>query len=73
LGVGADVTVKELAETIKDVVGFNGSIHWDVVRPDGTPQKLLDVSALDRLGWKAKTAFTDGLRRTYDWYLNNSV
>lgn len=70
IGTGQDVTIKELAETIKDVVGYTGEIKWNTKKPDGTPRKLLDVSKLHSLGFKHKVSLEDGIRRTYGWYLN---
>ncbi len=71
VGVGEDVSIKELAETIKRIVGFEGSIEWDSSKPDGTPRKLLDVSRLTDLGWKAKISLEDGISSTYQWYKAN--
>ncbi len=70
VGVGDDVTIAALAETIRDIVGFDGEIVFDKSKPDGTPRKLLDVSRAAALGWEAKTSLKDGIRRTYDWYLD---
>jgi GDP-L-fucose synthase len=71
VGVGEDVSIKELAETIKRIIGFEGSIEWDSSKPDGTPRKLLDVSRLTALGWKAKISLEDGISSTYQWYKEN--
>lgn len=71
VGVGEDVSILELAQLISDVVGFGGRIEHDLSKPDGTPRKLLDVSALTALGWTASTALRDGVRQTYDWYLQH--
>ncbi|HEX8974741.1 MAG TPA: GDP-L-fucose synthase [Patescibacteria group bacterium] len=71
IGTGEDVTIKELAEMIKAVVGFEGEIINDTTKPDGTPRKLLDVSKLHNLGWKHKTTLEEGLKTTYDWFLKN--
>jgi GDP-L-fucose synthase len=71
VGVGEDVSIKELAETIKRIIGFEGSIEWDSSKPDGTPRKLLDVSRLSALGWKAKISLEDGISSTYQWYKAN--
>lgn len=71
VGTGEDVAIRELAETIADVVGFRGEIRFDPTKPDGTPRKLLDVSRLHRLGWRHQISLQDGLRRTYDWFLRN--
>lgn len=72
IGAGTDITIKELAETIKDVVGFKGELEFDPSKPDGTPKKLLDVSRMKELGWEAKTPFKDGLKLAYQDFLNNS-
>jgi GDP-L-fucose synthase len=69
IGIGTDVTIRELAETIKRVVGFDGQLDWDRSKPDGTPRKLLDVSRMTRLGWRARIGLEDGIRSTYRWYL----
>lgn len=71
VGVGEDIKIKDLAETIKNIVGFEGEIIWDASKPDGTPRKLLDVSKLNNLGWKAKTTLVDGIKQTYEWYTSN--
>jgi GDP-L-fucose synthase len=68
-GVGEDVTVRELAELVSDVVGYKGDIRFDAVRPDGTPRKLLDVSRLHALGWRARIPLREGIKATYRWYL----
>jgi GDP-L-fucose synthase len=65
IGVGEDITIRELAETVMSVVGFPGSIVFDTTRPDGTPRKLLDVGRLSRLGWQARTALRDGIALAY--------
>lgn len=71
IGAGEDLTIKELAEKIKKVVGYKGKIGHDTSKPDGTPQKLLDVSKLHSLGWKHKVELEEGLSKTYNWFLNN--
>jgi GDP-L-fucose synthase len=71
VGVGEDVTIRELAELVRGVVGFDGSLVWDTDKPDGTPRKLLDVSRLRHLGWKPGTALEDGVRETYRWFLQH--
>ncbi len=68
VGSGEDVTIAELAELVCDVVGFEGGLSYDASRPDGTPRKLLDVSRLEALGWRAKISLRDGLEQTYGWY-----
>jgi GDP-L-fucose synthase len=69
VGVGEDVTIRELAELVADVVGYEGELVQDTTKPDGTPRKLLDVSRLTALGWTASTALRDGIARTYEWFL----
>jgi GDP-L-fucose synthase len=71
VGVGEDVSIKELAELIKETVGFSGSIEWDSSKPDGTPRKLLDVSRITALGWKAEISLKGGIASTYEWYKSN--
>ena len=71
VGTGADVTIRELAEMIGKVVGFEGSFRFDSSKPDGTPRKLLDVSKLARLGWRARTPLEEGLRLSYRWFLEH--
>ena len=71
IGTGEDVTIKELAETIKSKVGFTGKIVWDSSKPDGTPRKLCDVSKLHSLGWKHKISLDKGIDSTYKWYKLN--
>ena len=73
IGAGEDLTISELAGLIKDVVKYEGEIVYDTSKPDGTPRKLLDVSKLTKLGWKAKINLRDGISRTYDWYKENMV
>ncbi|MDQ7878329.1 GDP-L-fucose synthase [Microbacterium sp. QXD-8] len=68
VGTGSDVTIREIAETIAGVVGFDGETQWDTTKPDGTPQKLLDVSKLAHAGWTSKISLADGLDRTVAWY-----
>ena len=69
IGSGSDVTIRELVETVMDVVGYTGSIELDTSKPDGTPRKLMDVSRMHALGWKATTSLRDGLRIAYDDFL----
>ena len=68
VGVGEDLSIRELAQTVRDVVGGASEIRWDATKPDGTPRKLLDVSRLAGLGWTASIDLADGLRATYGWY-----
>ncbi len=71
VGTGQDLTIRELAETIKDIVGFQGELVFDKSKPDGTPRKLLDVSKLAALGWKARISLEEGIRQTYQWFLQS--
>jgi GDP-L-fucose synthase len=73
IGVGEDVTIAEFARTVAEVVGFRGNITFDGSKPDGMPRKLLDVSRLSGMGWKAKTSLPEGLRRAYSDFLTNAV
>ena len=68
VGTGTDVTIKALAETIADVVGWNGEITWDSSKPNGTPRKLMDVSKMTELGWTASTSLREGIEKTWAWY-----
>lgn len=70
IGVGKDITISELAELIKEISGFQGTIKKDLSKPDGTPQKLLDITKLNSLGWKAGITLKDGIEQTYEWYKN---
>lgn len=71
IGVGEDISIKDLALKVKEVVGFNGELKFDTSKPDGTPRKLVDVSKLHSLGWKANTSLEDGLKNAYSWFLDN--
>jgi len=71
VGSGKDITIKELAETIQAVVGYKGNILWDKSKPDGTPRKLMDVSKMRDLGWSYSTELTEGIGKTYQWFLEN--
>jgi GDP-L-fucose synthase len=73
VGCGEDVSIRELAEQICDVVGFDGELEWDSSKPDGTPRKLLDVNKLRALGWKPTITLHDGIAQTYQWFLANWV
>ncbi len=73
IGCGADISIRELAELICDVVGFDGELAWDATKPDGTSRKLLDVSKLNNLGWRPTIPLRDGIARTYDWFLKNAT
>ncbi|MFD8659199.1 GDP-L-fucose synthase family protein [Streptomyces globisporus] len=69
IGCGEDLTIRELAETVRDVAGYEGRIAWDTSKPDGTPRKLLDVTRLNTLGFTPKIPLRDGIARTYAWWL----
>ena len=69
IGYGGDISIRELAELICDVVGFKGELAWDPSKPDGTPRKLLDVTRLREVGWKPSISLRDGIARTYEWFL----
>jgi GDP-L-fucose synthase len=71
VGTGNDISIKELAYLIREIVGFKGEIHFDTKRPDGTPRKLLDTSRITELGWKPKFSLKEGITLTYKWFKNN--
>jgi GDP-L-fucose synthase len=71
IGTGIDCSIKELSETIANIIGYEGKIKWDASKPDGTPRKVLDVSRLERLGWKSNISLKKGLTKTYSWFLEN--
>jgi GDP-L-fucose synthase len=73
IGWGKDISIEELAILIKKTVGFDGDIVFDTAKPDGTPQKLLDVARMVELGWKAKITLKEGIRQVYRWYLGNAA
>ncbi|WP_285890895.1 GDP-L-fucose synthase [Mesobacillus maritimus] len=73
IGVGEDITIRELAEKVKETVGYTGNIQFDTTKPDGTPRKLVDVTRLNSLGWKASTSLDEGLKKAYQWFLENEV
>ncbi|MFK7833702.1 MAG: GDP-L-fucose synthase family protein [Winogradskyella sp.] len=74
VGTGADVTIRELAETIQDIIGHNGELVWDSSKPDGTPRKLMDSSKLGKLGWKHTITLNKGIEKTYNWFkINNNL
>ncbi len=70
VGCGCDITIKELAETIAEIIGFKEKIVFDSSKPDGVPQKLLDNSRITKLGWKPKVSLKEGIEKTYQWYIN---
>jgi GDP-L-fucose synthase len=71
VGVGEDISIKELAEKIKNIVGYQGEIKFDTTKPDGTPRKLVDVSKINALGWKASISLEEGLQKAYQWFLDH--
>jgi GDP-L-fucose synthase len=71
IGTGTDITIKDVAKTIKEVVGFCGEIIFNTKMPDGTKRKLLDVSKMENLGWNSKITLKDGLEEVYEWFLKN--
>ena len=71
VGCGEDISTRELAELICDIVGFKGELSWDATKPDGTPRKLLDITKLRALGWEPSIPLRDGIARTYEWFLAN--
>lgn len=73
VGTGVDLTIKELAEMIQKTVGHTGKISWDTAKPDGSPRKLMDVSKIETAGWKAKVGLEEGIKRTYEWFLENQA
>lgn len=73
VGTGESLTISALASAVRDVVGFTGDIQWDITRPDGAKKKLLDSSAIYKLGWRQRTALKDGIRSTYEWLQAHSV
>ena len=72
VGCGEDISVRELAELICEIVGFRGDLAWEATQPDGTPRKLLDVLKLHGLGWRHKITLREGIARTYEWFLQNA-
>lgn len=73
IGLGKDYTVREIAETVKDVVGYNGKLWFNTEKPDGMYRKVLDVSKMQKLGWSYKIELREGLEKTYNWYLENKA
>jgi GDP-L-fucose synthase len=72
VGAGEDCTIGELALIIKEVIGYNGEITWDTSKPDGMPRKILDVSRINKLGWKHSTNIKEGIQKTYEWYIKGA-
>ncbi len=73
IGTGQDLSIAELVDTIKTVIGFDGELAYDTTKPDGTPRKLMDVTRLHELGWKHKTSLKVGIQKTYEWFLKNNI
>ncbi len=71
IGAGKDISVRELAELICEIVGFKGRLAWDPTKPDGTPRKLLDISKIESLGWRPKISLRQGIAETYEWFKSN--
>ena len=71
VGTGKDITIKELANMIRSIIGHKGEIIWDSSKPDGTPRKLMDVSKMKEIGWEYSTQLDEGIKKTYQWYLEN--
>jgi GDP-L-fucose synthase len=69
VGTGKDITIREMSETMKEVVGFKGNLTFDTTKPDGSPRKLIDVSRLSSMGWNYSVSLEEGLKKTYNWYL----
>lgn len=72
VGVGKDISISELAELVREIVGFKGRIRFDSSKPDGTPRKLLDINKLEAFGWRATISLREGIKQTYGWYVENS-
>ena len=72
VGTGVDITIREMAETMKEVVGYKGKIVFDTIKPDGTPRKLIDVTRLKNAGWRYSVNLKNGLKKTYEWYLKKN-
>ena len=71
IGTGKELTIQELAELVKEASGFQGDIVYNPEMPDGTPQKLLDITRMESLGWEARTSLEQGILKTYQWYVEN--
>lgn len=71
IGTGIDITIKDLAESMKKIIGYQGKISWDTSKPNGTPRKLMDVSKLHAIGWKHTIWLEDWIKETYEWFLKN--
>ena len=73
VGTGKDVTIREMAETMKEVIGFKGKLTFDTTKPDGAPRKLINVTRLENMGWKYSVDLRKGIEKTYDWYLKEGL
>ena len=73
VGTGEDVTIKNLAKTIADIVGYDRDINWDISKPNGTPRKVLNVNKIKSLGWEPKIGLHEGIQKTYQWYVTNAI
>ncbi len=71
VGTGKDISIKDLAHLMAEIIGYKGGFSWDTSKPNGTPRKLLDVSRINSLGWSAKTSLWKGIGKTYNWYCEN--
>ena len=69
IGTGEDITIKKLAELIRDIEGYYGEIIWDTSKPDGMPRKVVDITIANKLGWQAKVSLEEGIKKTYEWFL----
>ena len=73
IGTGTDLTIAQTAKAVADAVGYTGRIEWDPSKPDGTPRKVLDVTRINALGWRARIPFSQGIEDAYDWYVNHAA
>jgi len=73
IGTGEDISIKDLAIMISDIIGFKGKFYFNANKPDGTPRKLLDVTRINDFGWKYKISLDEGIKKTYNWYINNCI
>ncbi len=73
VGAGEDMTIKELAQTIADVIGYDRDINWDTTKPNGTPRKVLNIDKIKSLGWEPKIGLREGIEKTYEWYKKNAI
>jgi GDP-L-fucose synthase len=73
VGTGKDVTIREMAEIMKEVVGYEGRLTFDITKPDGAPRKLIDITRLKKMGWNYSAELEEGLNKTYKWYKENNL